>query len=35
MGALPAGLPLLPPQLGTLRSTLDQRGEQELLFAFD
>jgi len=32
MGALPAGL---PPQLGTLRSTLDQRGAREPLFAFD
>jgi len=32
MGALPAGL---PPQLGTLRSTLDQRGAREPLLAFD
>ena len=32
MGAPPAGL---PPQLGTLRSTLDQRGAREPLLAFD
>jgi hypothetical protein len=32
MGALPAGL---PPQLGTLRSTLDQRSAREPLLAFD
>ncbi|OEL35760.1 Aluminum-activated malate transporter 9 [Dichanthelium oligosanthes] len=35
MGALPVGLPPLPPQLGTLRSTLDQRAAREPLLAFD
>nr|CAB3447827.1 unnamed protein product [Digitaria exilis] len=35
MGPLPAGLPPLPPQLGTLRSTLDQRAAREPLLSFD
>lgn len=35
MGALPAGLPPLPPHLGTLRSTPDQRGAQEPLLGLD
>lgn len=36
MGPLPAGLPPLPPQLGTLRSTLDQRAAaREPLLGFD
>ena len=35
MGPPPAGLPPLPPQLGTLRSTLDQRAAREPLLGFD
>ncbi|RLM78074.1 aluminum-activated malate transporter 5-like [Panicum miliaceum] len=35
MGPPPAGLPPLPPPLGTLRSTLDQRAAREPLLGFD
>jgi hypothetical protein len=35
MPPLPAGLPPLPPQLGTLRSMQDQRAAREPLLAFD